>query len=102
MSDNYGAVYDAVRSKISNGNIGDAIESALRNANLSHYADMASRAAQEAAGEQMRPCVVFKAVLANSGAGDTAWSATFGDLIAYGPNPQMAMWNFDIAWSKKP
>ncbi len=34
MSDTYQAIYDAVRSRISGGNISDAVESAMRDAGI--------------------------------------------------------------------
>ena len=52
--DSYQAIYDAVRSRISGGDVGQAVESAIREANLSHHAAMAAEVAREAAAEQCR------------------------------------------------
>lgn len=103
MSDSYQAIYDAVRSRISNANIGSAVESALREANLSHYADMASRAAQETAYEAQRPCVLFRPVLSRDG---HMWCALYGDDIqngvaGFGDSPLLAMYDFDVNWVAK-
>ena len=53
--DSYQPIYDAVRSKISNGDVGKAVEQAMRDANLSHYAERAFNAVQSAAGGYERP-----------------------------------------------
>lgn len=100
MSDSYQAVYDAVRSKISGGDIGAAVEEALRSANLSHYADMASRAAQEAASEYARPSAVYRPVLIADG---DQWCALYGEdlqvgVAGFGETPFAAMYAFDRAW----
>ena len=41
MSDNYQAVYDAVRSRIGNCDFGSAVQDAMRQASLDHYASQA-------------------------------------------------------------
>jgi hypothetical protein len=102
MSDTYQAIYDAVRSRISNADIGRAVEDHLRSLNLSHYANMAARAAQDAANEQARPCVVFKPRLFKDG--DT-WCVLLGEnihvgVVAFGDTPASAMYAFDVAWWK--
>lgn len=101
MSDTYQAVYDAVRSKISSGNIGDAVQSVLRDCNLSHYAEMAMRTAQEAAYEQMRPSVVYKPKITKDG---DQWCALLGDnlqegVAGFGDTPNKACYAFDAAWN---
>lgn len=100
MMDGYQPIYDAVRSRISGGDIGRAVESALREANLSHYADMASRAAQEAASEHMRPSVLFRPTLAADG---NMWMALLGGnlqegVAGFGETPAKAMYAFDDAF----
>lgn len=101
--DSYQAVYDAVRSRIQNADVGRAIEDHLRMLNLGHYAEMAMRAAQDAANEQMRPCVVFKPTLSMDG---NQWCALLGanlhdGVAGFGDSPAAAMYAFDIEWSKK-
>lgn len=70
---------------------------------VSHAADMAKVSWQEAAWEQMRPCVVFKPSLAKDG---NMWCALFGDnlqvgVAGFGQTPKEAMYAFDRAWESK-
>ncbi len=101
MSDTYQAVYDAVRSRISGGDIGTAVESAMRNENFGHYFQMACNEMQQAASEYARPCAVFKPALSQDG---NAWIAVLGDLptgvVGCGKTPSEAMYDFDLAWFK--
>lgn len=102
MSDSYQAVYDAVRSRIGNADIGSAVESALRNANISHYADMASRYAQDAAAEYQRPSVIFRPTLSADG---DQWCVLLGEdlmtgVAGFGETPAAAMRAFDTAFYK--
>lgn len=103
MSDSYQAIYDAVRSRISGGDVGHAVQSALRDANLSHYAEMAMRSAQEAASEASRPCVLMRPSLSVDG---NQWCALYGSnlqegVAGFGDSPALAMWNFDQNWHAK-
>lgn len=95
--DSYQPIYDAVRSKISNVDIGSAAENAIRDANLSHYAEMTAAAFQEAASEQMRPCVLLKPTLKPDG---DRWCALYGEnlqdgIAGFGKSPSDAMHDFD-------
>ncbi|MDS0990932.1 hypothetical protein OSC00_03500 [Citrobacter freundii] len=102
MSDTYQAVYDAVRSRITNGDIGSAVESAMRDAQISFYFDRMACAFDEYASEQARPCVVFKPTLSQDG---NAWMAVLGDIptgvVGCGDSPAEAMYDFDKKWFKK-
>lgn len=103
MSDTYQAVYDAVRSKISNGDIGRAVENALSIAHLSHYAEMALRSAQDVLADHQRPSVLYRPSLAPDG---TKWCALYGEHLAvgvagFGDTPEDAMRDFDRAWLKE-
>jgi len=98
--DNHQAVYDAVRSKISNGNIGEAVASVVREADISHYAGQISLAHQEAAAEQMRPCVMFRPKIYIDG---NKWCALYGGnlqdgVAGFGNSPSDAMHDFDKNW----
>ena len=97
--DTYQPIYDAVRSRLSNGDIGAAVESAMREANLSHYISVVANVAMERLGEvareQMRPSVLHRATLAQEGAG---WRATLGAFNACGDTPAAAMAAFDRTW----
>lgn len=99
----YQAVYDAVRSRISNGDIGHAVSQAMRDANLSHYAERAMNSAQEAAGEWSRPSVLMRPALSNDG---NMWCALYGEnlqdgVAGFGESPYRAMADFDRNWATK-
>lgn len=98
----YQAIYDAVRSKIGNGDIGAAIEQAMRDANLSHHVEMATNAVHCAAAEYERPSVLFRPKLSIGG---DQWCALYGDnlqdgVAGFGDSPAKAMWDFDREWQK--
>ena len=99
----YQPIFDAVRSKITNGDIGLAVEAAMRDANISHNAEMAAYAIQCAASEHQRPSAVFRPKLSIDG---DQWCALYGDNLqdgcaGFGASPAEAMWNFDMEWNKK-
>jgi hypothetical protein len=104
MSDNYQAVYDAVRSKIHNCDVGDAVQSVIREANLSFYIErtfinIAEEAAITAA-EQRRPCVLYRPALSIDG---NQWCALYGEdlqsgIAGFGDTPHLAMLDFDNTW----
>jgi hypothetical protein len=104
MSDSYQAIYDAVRSKISGGNIGDVVAEACRSAfDISHMKAMLQQDFSIAAQEMARPCVLFKPTLTIDG---DKWCALLGDdlvggLAAFGKTPYEAMLNFDQAFYKE-
>ena len=104
--DSYQPIYDAVRSRISGGDVGSAVESALREANLSHYAEMAMHSAFELAAEHQRPSVLYKPDIGLDG---TMWCALYGEdlmngVAGFGETPGLAMRDFDKNWleSKTP
>lgn len=93
----YKAIYDAVRSRISDCNIGQVIT------DLSFYAQQASRAAQDAAGEYTRPSVLYRPTLKLDG---NEWIALYGEnlqegVVGTGRSPEEAMRDFDLSWHKK-
>lgn len=104
MSDNYQAVYDAVRSRIGGVDIGGAVERVLRECFDVHT--QVVYIAQEfstAALEQQRPSVLFKPSIGKDG---NLWSALYGSNLAegvsgFGDSPEMAMRDFDVQWHKK-
>ena len=100
--DAYQPIYDAVRSKISNGDIGAAVEQSMREANFSHHAAMVSNAFICAAEEQQRPSVLFRPKLMIEG---DQWCALYGSnlqegVAGFGDSPTKAMWDFDREWNK--
>lgn len=104
MNDTYQAVYDAVRSKLSHGDIGAAVESVMREANISHYVERAFYAVAEAAGEvareHLRPFMLLKPRIFMDG---DQWCALYGDnlqdgVAGFGDTPAQAAIQFDIEW----
>lgn len=64
-------------------------------------ADMVKAAWQEAAWEQMRPCILFKPTLTQDG---NMWCALYGEnlqegVAGFGETPAKAMYAFDQAWN---
>ena len=98
--DTYQPIYDAVRSKISGGDIGTAVENAMNNANLSFYIDRAAMTIQEVANEYLRPSVQYRPKLFPDG---SVWCALYGEdlhsgVAGFGKSPDDAMRAFDAAF----
>ena len=104
MSDSYQAIYDAVRSKISGGDIAGAVESVARDAFDMRFAkERIISFAQEQMDEWGRPCVVFRPALSRDG---NMWCALLGEnlqvgLAGFGETPAKAMAAFDLAFYKE-
>jgi hypothetical protein len=107
IMDNYQAVYDAVRSRISGGNIADAVAQAVRDADISHHFLLAGNEMQYAAGAvrdaMTRPSVLYRPDLGLDG---SKWCALYGsDLMngvaGFGDTPADAMADFDRAWNEE-
>lgn len=104
MSDSYQAIYDAVRSRISNGDIGQAVHDvAWRMFDISHTIAIIQQEFCIAASEMARPSAVFKPILTKDG---DSWCALYGTNLAegvsgFGNSPYEAMAAFDKAWSEK-
>lgn len=103
MTDSHQAIYDAVRSRISNGNIGSAVETAIRDANIGHYFMLACDGLAHALDDHSRPSVLFRPTLSADG---TSWCALYGDDLAsgvagFGDTPAEAMAAFDKAWTNE-
>ena len=98
MSDTHQAIYDAVRSKISGGDIGSVFESVARESlDISFRAEIVAQEYICAAHEQQRPSVLFKPEITQDG---NAWVACLGPdmavgVVGTGNTPQEAMWDFD-------
>ena len=100
MSDTYQPIFDAVRSKLSNADIGSAVENAIRDCNLSHYFQIAASTFSESALELQRPSVLYRPALAIDG---NMWEAMYGvnpmeGVCGYGESPAAAMLDFDKNW----
>lgn len=101
--DPYQPIYDAVRSRLSNCDVGAAIESAIRDASLSHYAMQAAESIRQAASGYERPSVLYRPKIAPDG---KAWIALYGEnlqegVAGCGDSPAEAMQDFDRAWYAK-
>lgn len=101
--DTYQPIFDAVRSRLSNCDVGAAVEAAMREANIGHYAMMAAENIREAVNEYARPSVMMRPRLAPDG---DAWIALYGEnlqegVAGCGKSPDEAMRAFDVAWYKK-
>ena len=100
MSDTYQAVYDAVRSRISNGNVGDVVRDiAFQAFDLGHVRALAQEQIGIVGYEMARPSVLFRPELTQDG---NAWLAIYGDLptgcVGVGDTPADAMADFDKVW----
>lgn len=100
MSDNYQAVYDAVRSRVH----WPDVENILRNAfDISWPLDAVKTEFINAAYEMQRPCVIFKPELYPDG---DMWCALYGaDIVTgvagFGKTPSDAMYDFDKNWREQ-
>lgn len=105
MSDSYQAIYDAVRSRISGGNVGDIVERACREAfDMGNMRAILTEQFCATAMEMSRPSVLYKPTL---GADGDMWCALLGDdlmsgVAGFGKTPAEAMAAFDQAfWNEK-
>jgi hypothetical protein len=101
--DTYQPIYDAVRSRIHNGDIGEAVQSAMREANVGHWAHMAFETLRETISRYEAPSAIYRPRLYKDG---TDWCALYGDnlqegVCGFGDTPAQAMAAFDAAWHKK-
>lgn len=106
MSDSYQAIYDAVRSRISGGNIAEAVRDvAFQAFDISHMKAYLQQEFCSAAYEMQRPCAVFKPTIQSDG---DMWTVLLGDdpqtgVFATGATPAEAMSNWDQEfWKGKP
>ena len=101
--DSYQAVYDAVRSRISNGNVGEAVERAARDMfDISHTVAILQSEIGAVAEYMIAPSVRYRPSLMADG---TKWCALYGEDLAtgvagFGDTPDEAMRDFDRAWIK--
>lgn len=100
--DSYQPIYDAVRSKISNGDVGAAVADAARSAlgDLSYLRPAIVEEVAIACGEVRRPSVLFRPALSADG---SMWCALYGEdlmngIAGFGETAEEAMRAFDKAW----
>jgi len=105
MSDTYQAVYDAVRSRISGGDLGEAVRDALgqQASGLSFAIEGIKYEMQLAASMTQRPSVQYRPSIGVDG---DQWCALYGDnlqngVAGFGDSPAEAMTAFDAEWHKK-
>ena len=102
MSDNYQAVYDAVRSRFNGCDTSQAVESAISNAFSNMYVipEVVRGCISEVAIEMMRPFFLLKPKMFPDG---NMWCALYGEnlqegVAAFGETPAKASVQFDIEW----
>lgn len=98
--DSYQAVYDAVRSKISGGNVSGAVSRALMDADIGHRFTLALQDLSLAGARMGEPSAVYRPELSLDG---NQWCALYGkDLMdgvaGFGDTPAEAMADFDKNW----
>jgi len=104
MSDSYQAIYDAVRSRISGGDVGRAVEEVARDAfDMGMTRQILQQEFCSAAYEMQRPSAVYRPQLSADG---DQWCALYGEnlqegVAGFGPTPNEAMQAFDQAWWKQ-
>lgn len=104
MSDSCQAIYDAVRSRISNGDIGSAVADACRSAfDTGNLMPRAHELIGLLENAYTRPSAIYRPSLSIDG---NKWCAMYGDNLAdgvcgFGDSPDAAMWDFDRAWNEK-
>lgn len=101
MSDAYQPIYDAVRSRIFNGDIGAATEAAMRN--IGDYALQAFQQIPWSFEGYARPSAIYKPRIAMDG---NKWICVLGDniitgVVGTGDSPELAMQDFDKNWNAK-
>ncbi len=103
MTDSYQAIYDAVRSRISNGDIGRAVSEVARQAfDISYVLPRALQEIYAVSYEMRRPSAIYRPALYPDG---NKWCALYGTdlqegVAGFGDSPEEAMAEFDKAWAE--
>ena len=103
MGDSYQAIYDAVRSRISNGDIGYVAESVMRDAfDIGHQKAILQQEIFAVSHEMQRPSVIYRPAIFADG---DHWCVLLGEDLAvgvsgFGKTPAEAMAAFDTAFWK--
>ena len=100
--DSYQAIYDAVRSRISNGDVGGAVSEAINQQaqGLSWAIDAIKIEWCASAWHYQRPSVLMRPLISIDG---NMWCALYGEnlqdgVAGFGESPALAMEAFDKAW----
>lgn len=102
--DSYQAIYDAVRSRISNVDIGRAVSDVAYQAfDFSHARVMLQEQISSVGYEMTRPSVIYRPDILVDG---NQWCALYGSdlqngVAGFGDTPAKAMEAFDLAWNTK-
>lgn len=101
MSDSYQAIYDAIRSRISGGNVGEVVDRAVREAfDISWPISRIEGLFQGVLSSYDRPSAVFRPRLFLDG---NMYCALYGENLmdgcaGFGETADAAMWDFDKNW----
>ncbi len=101
MGDSYQAIYDAVRSRISGGNLAEAVGDAARQCfDVSHMLPAIAQEFYASAYEMRRPFVLLKPSMKPDG---NQWCALYGEnlqegVAGFGDTPEKAAVQFDLEW----
>lgn len=108
MSDSYQAIYDAVRSRISNGDVGRAVHEAASSAfDISNFTARIIETQyslrnefEQSAFQMRRPFVLLRPAMFPDG---NQWCALYGESLqegvaGFGDTPEKAAIAFDLAW----
>lgn len=104
MSDSYQAIYDAVRSRISNADVGQAVRDAIgSNFDISFAREQVKDELVRAAYEMQRPSVLMRPEIdMHFGIAGGPYQAKWGPRVfGVGKSPDEAMRAFDLAWVKE-
>jgi len=105
--DTYQPIYEAVRSRLSNGDIGQAVQDVLREQNIAHAVEMAALSIAQDVGQAAEayatPSAIYKPKLSIDG---NQWCALYGEnlqdgVAGFGDSPGHAMEDFNRNWSAK-
>jgi len=102
MSDQYQAVYDAVRSRFSHFDSNELIDRIALNFSASHAIEMVRQQAHQVIDEYAAPSVMFKPKLYPDG---NQWCALYGEnlqdgVAGFGDSPARAISDFNKNWHK--
>lgn len=100
MTNTYQPIYDAVRSRLSNGDVGSAVERAITDANIGHYFMLACDGLAHSLDDHQRPSVLYRPRLFVDG---NKHCAMYGENLhegcaGFGDTPAEAMADFDKRW----
>lgn len=110
MADTYSAIYEAVRSRISGGDIGGVVREVMRDAfDISYIKALAQEAVSIASYEYTRPSSIYRPKLymegdkwyAVHGHDNFIFKGTVRGVTGCGNSPAEAYADFDREWNKK-